>query len=160
MPSQGEAKKQLAGFIAKFDPALARNATAILAKMRRCLPGATELVYDNYNALAIAFGPGLKPSEAIFSIALYPRWISLFFADGKALRDPEKLLQGSGTRMRHIVLRTPGDLDSSGVAALMAQALRKAPTPIEPGARRRLVIQAVADRQRPRRPSPSAAKSR
>jgi hypothetical protein len=152
MPPQADARKQLAGFIEKFDPALARDAKAILAKMRRCLPGATELVYDNYNALAIAFGPGPKPRNIIFSIALYPRWISLFFADGKSLRDPKKLLRGSGARIRHIVLETPGVLDSPDVRALMAQALEKTATLIDPAAPRRLVIQAISPRQRPRRP--------
>jgi hypothetical protein len=39
-----------------------------LAKMRARLPGAVELVYDNYNALAIGFGPTERTSEAVFSI--------------------------------------------------------------------------------------------
>jgi hypothetical protein len=34
--------------------------------MRGYLPGAIELVYDNYNALAIGFGPSEKSSDAIF----------------------------------------------------------------------------------------------
>jgi hypothetical protein len=49
------------------------------AKIRRLQPRAVELVYDNYNALAIAFGPTERPSDLILSIALYPRWVSLFF---------------------------------------------------------------------------------
>jgi len=37
------------------------------------------MVYDNYNALVIAFSPNERPSDAIFSIALYPHWVNLFF---------------------------------------------------------------------------------
>ena len=33
---------------------------------------ALELVYDNYNALAIGYAPTERTSEAIFSIALFP----------------------------------------------------------------------------------------
>ena len=45
---------QLAGFLAKSTPEIALLAEAILAKMRLRLLGAFQLVYDNYNALAIA----------------------------------------------------------------------------------------------------------
>jgi hypothetical protein len=62
--------------------------------MRRRLPGATELIYDNYNALAIGFGPGERSSDAVFSIAVWPRWVSLFFLRGTRLHDPGKLLKG------------------------------------------------------------------
>jgi hypothetical protein len=95
---------QLAGFLTKFTPEIAASAHKILAKMRACLPGAVELVYDNYNALAIGFSPSERASEAIFSIALFPRWVSLFFLQAKGrVPDPQKLLKGSGNKVRHIV---------------------------------------------------------
>jgi len=54
-------------------------------QMRLLFPTALELVYDNYNALAI--GLLLRTaSEAIFSIALYPKWVSLFFLQQRAAR--------------------------------------------------------------------------
>ena len=39
-------------------------------KVRALLPGAIELVYNNYNALAIGFGPTERASDVIFSIAV------------------------------------------------------------------------------------------
>lgn len=51
------AEERLAGFLAKFTPEIAAFAQASLFRMRARLPGAMELVYDNYNALAIGFGP-------------------------------------------------------------------------------------------------------
>jgi hypothetical protein len=97
----GTPAKQLASFIQKFTPEIASLARPILAKMRTRYPTALELVYDNYNALAIGFGPTERPSEAIFSIALFPRWIHLFFLQAKGLPDPEKRLQGSGSVAKH-----------------------------------------------------------
>jgi hypothetical protein len=47
-------EEQLAGFIAKYIPEIGALAQEALAKMRVRLPGAIELVYDNYNALASA----------------------------------------------------------------------------------------------------------
>jgi hypothetical protein len=62
---------QVAGFIARFDPAIAKLTRAARAKVRKRLPTAVELVYDNYNALAIGFGPTERTSEAILSVAAY-----------------------------------------------------------------------------------------
>ena len=143
----------LAGFLAKYDPAVAGIARAALKLLRKRLPGSTELVYDNYNALAIGFGPGEKPAEAIFSIAVYPRWVSLFFLQGSRLQDPNKLLKGSGSRVRHIVLGEARDINSKGIEALIAAALAAAKTPLDPKVKRRLIIKSVSAKQRPRRPA-------
>lgn len=147
-------EKHLAGFIARYSPEIAALAEAVLVKMRERLPGAVELVYDNYNALAIGFGPGEKTSDAIFSIALYPRWVSLFFLQNATLlRDPEKLLKGSGKVVRHIALKDASDLDKPAIQKLMAHSLKLASEPIDPANQNRIIIKSVSNKQRPRRPS-------
>lgn len=151
------ARKRLAGFLSRYDPELAALARAALAKVRRRVPGARELVYDNYNALVIGFGPTERASDAILSIALYPRWVSLFFLRGASLSDPQGLLKGEGTRVRHVVLKDAAVLDEPGVRRLISQALDASPIPIDGRRRRRLVIKSVSPRQRPRRPRTRAS---
>src|SRR5271165_4287716 len=151
--SSADAKEQLDSFLAKYTPEIATLAKAVLAKMRKRLPGAVELVYDNYNALAIGFGPSERASEAIFSIALFPRWVSLFFLQAANLQDPEQLLKGSGKRARHIVLGNACTLDEPSVQALIGQAVRTAVVPIDANGQGRLVIKSVSEKQRPRRPA-------
>ena len=146
------ADKELASFIGKYSQEVATVAKAALVKMRKRLPGAVELVYDNYNALAIAFGSSEKLADVIFSIALYPRWVSLFFRNGATLPDPQRLLKGSGKEIRHIVLEGAATLDRPVVRKLMAEAQRSASRPIDPKAKRRIIIKSVAANQRPRRP--------
>jgi hypothetical protein len=146
-------KSQLDGFLDKYTPAVATLARACLEKMRTRLPGAVQLVYDNYNALAIGFGPSERASEAIFSIALYPRWVTLFFLQGVGLPDPKQLLKGSGKVVRHIVLASAADLDQPAIQDLMAKALRRAEAGIDPTAPARLVIRSISAKQRPRRPA-------
>lgn len=143
---------QLNHFIDKYDPAIARLARATLQALRRQVPGASELVYDNYNALAIGFGPSDRTSDAVFSIAVFPRWVSLFFLKGAGLRDPHGLLKGSGSRARHVVLGSSRDIEKPALAALIQAALREAQPSIDPGGRRRLLIKSISARQRPRRP--------
>src|SRR4051812_35443509 len=57
-------EKQLNGFIEKYTPEIATLVKAARGKMQAFLPGAVELVYDNFNALAIGFGPSERASEA------------------------------------------------------------------------------------------------
>jgi hypothetical protein len=145
--------KQLDGFIAKYSPEVGALARAVLARMRARLPGAIELVYDNYNALAIGFGPTERTSDAIFSVALWPRWVSLFFLQGAGLPDPNGLLKGSGKVARHLVLEDAADLDRPAVQELIACALERARTPLDGTGPGRIVIKSVSARQRPRRPA-------
>ncbi len=147
------AEQQLSSFISKFSPEVAALAEAILAKMKARYPTAIQMVYDNYNALAIGFGPTEKPSEAIFSIAVFPRWGSLFFLQGKGLPDPEGILQGSGNVVRHIRLTSADRLDETPVKRLMEEAVAKAVIPFAPRGAPRLIIKSISAKQRPRRPA-------
>jgi hypothetical protein len=147
-----QAEEQLASFLGKFTPEVAALARSILAAMRTRYPTAIELVYDNYNALAIGFGPTDKTSQAIFSIAVFPRWVSLFFLQGKQLPDPDKILQGSGNVARHIRLHSAGGLDELSVKNLMEEATARAVVPFPTEGTARLIIKSISAKQRPRRP--------
>jgi len=147
-------QQQLDGFIDKFTPDIAAQARALIAAMSSRLPGSSVLVYDNYNALAIGFAPGERTSDAIFSLAVFPRWVSLFFLkNALALEDPADLLKGSGSVVRHIVLKTPDMLDLPPIKKLMKQALRLADPPLDPAQPMQLIIKSISAKQRPRRPA-------
>lgn len=88
----------------------------------------------------------------MFSIALFPRWVNLFFLKGAGFRDdPHKLLKGSGKQARSIRLEYVGLLDEPAVLALIdAEAARCS---LEPAAGSgQIVIKSVSAKQRPRRP--------
>ncbi len=157
VPDAGDADEQLASFIAKFTPEVGSLARKILSKMRRLCPTALELVYDNYNALAIGFGPTERASDAIFSIAVFPRWVSLFFLQARGLPDPDKILKGGGTVARHVVLPSPEALNDPAVQSLMREAKARAKVPFDARGKHRLIIKSISPTQRPRRPPPSVA---
>jgi hypothetical protein len=147
-----KAETQLAGFIDRYTPDVAGQAREVLERMRRLAPGAVELVYDNYNALVIGFGPSERASAAVLSVVVYPRWVTLCFLQGVGLADPTGLLKGKGSRVRHIVLTAPEVLDQPAVQDLIREALLRGAEPIDPRAEPRLVIKSISPRQRPRRP--------
>ena len=152
VPKPVSAEAQLASFIAKFTPEVGALAKAIRAAMRKRYPTALELVYDNYNALAIGFAPTEKTSEGIFSIAVFPKWVSLFFLQARGLPDPKKILEGKGSVAKHVVLPSPGKLDNAAVKALMREAVARARVPFDPAGAHRLIIKSISAKQRPRRP--------
>jgi hypothetical protein len=144
-------EKQLAGFIAKFTPEIARLIRGARKRMRERLPHALELVYDNYNFFVIGYGPSEKASEAIFSLAAQAKGVSLCFLQGAGLPDPNGLLKGSGNLVRNIRLETAATLERADVRALMNTALERAKAPIDPKGVHRLIIKSVSAKQRPRR---------
>lgn len=141
---------QLTAMAARYAPEIAARGLAAIARLRARMPGAHRLVYDNYNALAVGFAYGDRAKDAFVSIAFYPRWVTLFFLYGKGLDDPEGLLKGDGARVRHVVLADAEDMERPEIVALLDQALeQKGPPPEGEGP---LVIKAIAEKQRARRP--------
>ena len=147
-----EAQRELDGFIDKFTPQVAALTRSLLARMKARIPGAVIPVYDNYNALAIGFGAGDRVQDVILSLAVMPRWVTLCFMWGVHLADPDGLLRGDGSRVRHVRLMADDALDDPRIDALIADALAKADRPVDPSQPHRLVIKMVSARQRPRRP--------
>lgn len=151
--------RDLNRFIARFTPSIAKLARGALTRMRRRLPTAHQLVYDNYNACGVGFSPTERASGVIFSIVLYPRRVSLFFMQAMKsdLQDPQKLLQGSGSLVRFIPLESAAQIDSAAVQRLMKQALSAAKIPLSRTGKGKLIIKSISARQRSRRPAPAKA---
>ena len=147
-----DAQDQLDTFLARFTPEVEDLARRLLARMKALVPGATILVYDNYNALAIGFAPGDKASRAVLSLALYPCWVNLFFLFGVGLPDPHGLLRGEGSRVRHVRCLDEAILDDPRILALIAEAVARAEPPFDPAAGQRLIVKMALPNRRARRP--------
>ncbi|HEV8209728.1 MAG TPA: hypothetical protein VGP77_06385, partial [Vicinamibacterales bacterium] len=100
MKSKISSATQLTLFLSRFSPEIVTLAKTARAKLRKRLPGAVEMVYDNYNALVIGFSPSERPSDAILSLVIWPKKVSVCFIQGRHLDDPEGLLQGQGNQVR------------------------------------------------------------
>jgi hypothetical protein len=152
-------QKQLDGFLDKYLPDIADQARACLKILRARMPGAVQLVYDNYQSLVIGFGPSERASEAIFSLVLFPRYLRLFFLQGTGVPDPDKLLEGNGNKVRSIRLAAPSDLNRPDIRELIASAIESARVPLDSDAKGKLVIRSILPKQRPRRPAPAPSKT-
>jgi hypothetical protein len=138
-------------FIRRFDPAIRKLVREARAKLHRRLPTAIELVYDNYNALAIGFASSERMSDTIVSLAVYARGVNLYFMYGAALADPHRLLLGSGNQGRFVRLESAATLDRHEIDQLLATAIEEGETPLPQRGRGRVVIKSVSPKRRERR---------
>jgi hypothetical protein len=145
------AASQVASFIAKFDPANTRLIRACRSVMRKRLPTANELVYDNYNFLAIGYSASERASDCVVSLAADSKGVSLSFYYGATLPDPHGILLGSGNQNRFVRLSTAATLGEPAVERLIRAALAQAKTPMPDSRRGHTIVKSISAEQRPRR---------
>jgi hypothetical protein len=143
--------EQLAGFIAKFDPAMQKRIRSARAALRKRLPTATELIYDNYNFLVMGFSPTERPSDAICSLGANAKGINLFFLWGATLPDPHKLLEGQGNQVRFVRLESTAMLAKPEIEAFFRAAIAQSRAPFQNSGRGPTIIKLISAKQRPRR---------
>ena len=119
--------------------------------MRKRLPTALELVYDNYNFLAIGYSPTERASDCVVSLACGANGVSLSFYYGATLPDPDGVLLGSGNQNRFVRLESARTLAEPAVARLLAAALAQAKTPMPESGKTRTIVKSISAKQRPRR---------
>src|SRR6266849_3073286 len=95
----------------------------VLEEMAPCY----ENIYDAYSAVAIGYGTSDRLRDGVFHIAVYSKHVNLGFNDGATLDDPKGILQGNGSRIRHITIRTPEDLARPEIRAYIKRAQKFAP---------------------------------
>jgi hypothetical protein len=142
---------RLASFIDKFEPPLAVLVRECRKEVRRQLPSAIEIVYDNYNFFVIGYSSTERPSDCIVSIAAAANGVGLSFYHGASLADPLKLLQGSGKQNRFIRLPSAKLLRVPGVVALIRAAAAQGKAPLSSKGGGHTIIKSVSAKQRPRR---------
>jgi len=147
-------ERQLQGFIDKFDLENAALIRSVRKALRKRLPAANELVYDNYNFFVIGYSSTERPSDSIISIAAAANGVGLSFYYGARLPDPHKVLLGSGSQNRFIRLESTATLARPEIEQLIAAAVAQAKTPLRESGRGKLIIRSISEKQRPRRKTP------
>ncbi len=158
------AETQLASYFAKYEPAMIKLGKALRARMRDRLPGLFEIVYvyDSQSSLVIAYSPTENGggSDALCGLALYPHCAKLFFTHGVLLSkaDPNKLMQGRGKTVRHVVLNSVSDFDRPEIEVLMVAALKLAKLRLDASAKGSVIIKAEAQKERAARRAKNTAR--
>ena len=143
-------EQQLAAFIAKFDSKNQALIRSVRRALRRRLPTANELVWDNYNFFVIGYSATERPSDSVVSIAAAANGVGLSFYRGATLPDPQGILEGAGVQNRFIRLDSARTLERPEVEALIAAAVAQNRVPFEKSGRGKLLIRSVSKKQKSR----------
>ena len=154
------AEDQLAECIDKFAPEMAEAIRAVRVALRKRLPTANELVYDNYNFFVIGYSSTLRPSDCFTQLVADTHGVRLAFYYGSTLPDPAGILLGGGNQNRFIRLASARDLRKPEVEALIRAAIAQGKAPLSATGRGTLVIRSVSRKQRPRRVPEKPARRR
>jgi len=85
-------------------------------------PDSNELLYHTH-ALTAVFSISDKLSDAFCMLPIYTNHLNLGFNKGTLLKDPNKLLTGTGNLIRHIDVKKPGDYRNPKVKTLIKEAI-------------------------------------
>jgi hypothetical protein len=146
-----DAEKQLQGFIEKFEPKHQALIRAMRKALRKRMPSANELVWDNYNFFVVAYSGTERPSDSIVSIAAAANGVGLSFYRGATLPDPQQILLGSGVQNRFLRFESAKTLLVPDVDALINAAIAQAKTPFPTKGKGKLIIRSISAKQKPRR---------
>jgi len=120
-PSPGA---QFSALLSRFPPEIIALVKRCLPKIRSAVPCTHEIVYDYANSLVVTFGMSERGYEGIVSIAISPDVVRLYFS--KDLPDPQGLLEGSGSKVRSVIIKAASDLDHADIRALFKAASKHA----------------------------------
>ena len=95
---------QLQTFVAPYDQEIQKSTMQLRNFITDLVPEANELIWDNYNAVAMAYSKSEKLKDAFCHIALYSKHVNFGFNRGAELSSSAIQLQGKGKLIRHIKL--------------------------------------------------------
>ncbi|HSH37438.1 MAG TPA: DUF1801 domain-containing protein [Chthoniobacterales bacterium] len=142
------ASAALEQFLSPYDPAIRSRALRLRALVLAEAPTATELLYDSYNAVAIAFTFTGRLAEAFCHVAVYPRHINLGFNRGSELADPDGVLLGRGKLIRHLKVRAPEDLERPQLKGFLRMAIGRAVSSPTGEIQKATIVKAASPRTR------------
>lgn len=142
--SGGELKK----FLEPYDEEVRTIAMRLREMVLAEAPGATELLYDVYNAVAIAFSFTGRMQDAFCHVAVYTRHVNLGFNRGSELPDPDGVLNGSGKLIRHLKVKPGDDLEAPHLRGFVRLAVSEAPRAGGSSAAGGVIVRKVATRKR------------
>jgi hypothetical protein len=114
---------ELLQFLKPYDPTIQNLALDVRSYLLAIEPRATETIYDAYNAVAIGYSFTGRLKECYCHVAVYAKHVNLGFNRGADLDDPQKILQGKGSQVRHATIHEKSDLAGSYLKGLVRAAI-------------------------------------
>ena len=110
-------------FLESYSPAVREMALKARALVRSVAPDLIEQI--DVPGKLLGYGWDTTYAGTVCVIMPLKDSLNLGFARGTSLPDPDKLLQGTGKRARHIKFKKASEIDNPAVQALLEAAIKE-----------------------------------
>lgn len=142
------AEARLRELVDKFAPEQHQFVATVRRFLKKRLPTACEVVYEYRDCFVISCSPNEHGYDGIFAIRGSAEGVKLYFNYGKGLPDPAKLLKGTATQTRWILLEGASTLARPEVVSLVDEAIVRNDIPFAGTGRGPVVIRSKAAKAR------------
>ena len=115
---------QLITFLKPYSPSIQNLTLELRDYITELIPECNELIWDNYNAVAMAYSKSEVLKDAFCHIAVYAKYVNFGFNRGTELTKPPAIqLAGTGKLIRHIKVTNFNDFRTTEMEKLIWEAL-------------------------------------
>jgi len=116
--------KDLKKFLSVFPDKVQETALWLRQFAWQLYPDCNELIYDNYNALAIGWSPTDRVGHTFCSVAVgrTSHNIHFGFYCGSQISDPDKILLGRGNQYRYVLVTGRHEFPKAYIKQLLKEA--------------------------------------
>ena len=115
---------QLKIFLSPYDKSIQELTIKLRNFIIETIPSSNELIWDNYNAVAIAFSKSQKLTDAFCHLSIYSKHVNFGFNRGVELAsNPNIKLKGKGKLIRHFQVQSFEDFPKKEIKIIMLEAL-------------------------------------
>ncbi|MEP5613780.1 MAG: DUF1801 domain-containing protein [Cyclobacteriaceae bacterium] len=115
---------QLEEFLQPYDEEIQNLTIALRDFITDLVPDANELIWDNYNAVAMAYSKSEKLKDAFCHIAVYSQHVNFGFNRGAELTNTSIKLNGNGKLIRHLSVKDLQSFPKEEVKNMIWEAVR------------------------------------
>lgn len=146
---QTSASAQFSALLSRFPPEIVALVKRVLPKLRRAFPVSFEIVYEYSHSVVMSFSMSERGYEAVVALAIFPRWVKLYF--DKSLPDPKGLLEGTGTKVRSVIIKAASDLDHGDIHELIKAAIKHSGVTLPSTRSTQMIIKSESKKQKPKK---------
>jgi hypothetical protein len=124
---------ELEKFLAPYPQKVRDIIFALRAFVWQLYPQSNELIYDNYNAVAVGWSASDKLSHTFCTMAAFADYAHFGFYYGNRISDPEKKLSGQGNQYRYIKVENLKEFPKTYIKKLLKEAWANALADLKDG---------------------------
>ncbi len=114
---------ELQKFLSPYDAEIQKLVNELREFIGGLVPEANVLIWDNYNAVAIAFSKSERLKDAFCHIAVYTKHVNLGFNRGTELSKSSIELSGKGKLIRHITIKNMKNFPKNAIEKMIWEAV-------------------------------------